>query len=657
MTSRFSRRVYTCAFAVATIVGQSFSAAAADATIKVAFWNVMSGKGVDALAGHAATFQNVSNCTDPTLPMNAWGVGATQAELAKIAADPTLVALGVGEAWTSVCASPENIRQALGWKARSSEQNGVALIARYGFAGPEVWQQLDTTLNTTPGDTMWVLRVPVCLDAACSSSLAVYVSHWYGTGTNGATSYATQAQQTVAFLAATASGQPHLLLGDFNVWEGTVKVCNQSPNNTALPYLRTAGYLDAWTTVQGANEGFTGMVDRAGCGFPEGRAWKRIDYVWTLPTFQPIDIQRFAVMPAGDASPSDHYGVIATLPNPFAAAAPAPTPAPAPAPAPAPEPAPAPVTAPVWASPVNAVVTGATLQKTAGCGSCFDSGAIGTQTVGAGGAFTFSVATGHRLYVGLGLTANTTYTIDYAFSFWPDGTWEIREKNVYKKEGRFGAADQFTVAVEGTLVQYFKNGVLLYASATAATSPLVVDASLSTIGASVVNLTAPVAPVASSPTPVVAPSVTDVIWTSLVKSAAAGSSLQKTSGCASCFDAGAISQQQIGASGSVSFTVSAGHRQFVGLGRDLTASTAYTIDYAFSFWSSGGFEVREGNIYRGEGSYTAADVFRISVAAGVVTYSKNGALLYTSKVLATGPLVVDTSMSTVGATVSNVVVK
>ncbi|HUS23134.1 MAG TPA: hypothetical protein VMZ66_14115, partial [Aeromicrobium sp.] len=332
MTSLFTRSLYTCAFAVALLVGQAVSAGAAGATIKVAFWNVMSGKGVDALPGHAAPFQNVANCTDPSLPMNAWGTGASQAELAKIAADPTLVALGVAESWTSVCGSPEHIRAALGWKAHTSEQNGVALVARYGFAGTEQWQQLDTSLNTTPGDTMWVLRVAVCLDATCAASLPVYVAHWYGTGANGPTSYATQAQQTAAFLNATANGQPHVLIGDFNVWEGVAKVCNQSPNNSALPYLRAAGYLDAWTTLQGSNEGFTGMANRAGCGFPDGNTWKRVDYMWTLPTFQPTDIQRFAVTPAGDAAPSDHYGVIATFPNPFAANAPAPSPAPAPAP-------------------------------------------------------------------------------------------------------------------------------------------------------------------------------------------------------------------------------------------------------------------------------------------------------------------------------------
>lgn len=659
MISRLSRRVYPCAFAIAMIAGPSLSASAADATVKVAFWNIMSGKGVDALAGRAAPFRNVPNCTDPSQPLNAWGVGASQVELLKVASDPSVVALGLAESWGNVCGSPENVRQALGWKARTSEQNGVALVARYGVAGPEQWQQLDTTLNTSPGDTMWVLRVPVCLDAACSQSMPVYVAHWYGTGANGATSYARQAQQTVSFLNATANGLPHILVGDLNVWEGAAAVCNQNPTNGALPYLRNAGYRDAWMTVQGANEGHTGMANRAGCGYPEGNTWKRIDYAWTLPAFEPSDIQRFAVTAAGEASPSDHYGIVVSLPNPYPASVPAPAPAPAPTPAlaPAPEPAPAPA---IWASLVKASANGSMLQKTSGCGECFDAGAIGTTPVTAGGSVIFTVSAGHRLFVGLGsdTTASTSYAIDFAFSFWPNGTWEVREKNVYKTEGSFTAADQFEVAVEDTAVKYYKNGSLVYTSQVPVTSPLVVDASLATVGAAVQNLTVPATTTTTTTTaPAPAPASNAVIWTSLVKTVAAGSALTKAAGCAGCFDAGAVSQQQIGATGSVSFTPAAGHRQIVGLGRDTTASTSYAIDYGFSFWEGGTFEIREANLYRDEGTYCATDVFKVAVEAGVVKYYKNDALVYTSKVIATGPLVVDTSMSSVGATVSNVIVK
>jgi hypothetical protein len=56
------------------------------------------------------------------------------------------------------------------------------------------------------------------------------------------------------------------------------------------------------------------MLNRAGCGAPEGSAWKRIDYAWSSTGYLPVDIIRFGVVPAGDAAPSDHYGIIVTYP-------------------------------------------------------------------------------------------------------------------------------------------------------------------------------------------------------------------------------------------------------------------------------------------------------------------------------------------------------
>src|SRR5262249_27686679 len=153
------------------------------------------------------------------LPMNGWGVGAMQAVLTQALGDPSVVALGLAESWSTVCGSPEHIRQTLGWKAQTGEQNGVALVARHGLpprATPQ-WQQLDTSLNPTPSDTMWVLRAQVCLDDACAASMPVYVTHWYATGANSQSTYDRQAQQTAGFVGA-SSGQPHVLVGDFNTF-------------------------------------------------------------------------------------------------------------------------------------------------------------------------------------------------------------------------------------------------------------------------------------------------------------------------------------------------------------------------------------------------------------------------------------------------------
>ena len=281
-------------------------------TFKVGFINIQSGKGEPGLAGHPVPFTDGNNCTDSTQPLNAWGTGFIQQHLvASIGSDPKVVALGLAEAWASVCASPENVRAALGWKARSSERNGVALVARYGFAGPEEWQQLDTTLNANAADTMWVLRQPVCLDEACSTSLNVFVSHWFADGASPVASYDRQAVGAVAFLQRAGGTAPHVLIGDLNVWDGTVRVCEQDPTNIGLQRLRDAGYADLWPLLRGTAEGFTGMLNRKGCGTPEGYAWKRPDYVWTPANLKPIAIDRFAMVAPGDAAPSDHYGLIA----------------------------------------------------------------------------------------------------------------------------------------------------------------------------------------------------------------------------------------------------------------------------------------------------------------------------------------------------------
>lgn len=319
------------------------TAAAQTSTFKLAYWNIQSGKGEPALPGNPVTFTDTANCTDSAQPLNAWGVGFVQAHLRDaIAADPAIVALGLGEAWP--CGSPENVRKALGWKSRSSERNGVAIVARFGFAGPEEWVQLDTSLNTNPADTMWVLRVPVCLDSGCTRAINVFTAHWYGTGTNRNTTYERQAQQTVDFLQRAGGAQPHVLIGDLNVWEGT-SMCGQNPNGSGLGKLRTAGYLDAWPLVHGAAEGATGMTNRAGCGVPEGYTWKRIDYAWSPANFSALGIKRFGMTTPGTEAPSDHYGIIAEFADPGALVQPPPAPAPEPEPDPEPAPAPAPTPA------------------------------------------------------------------------------------------------------------------------------------------------------------------------------------------------------------------------------------------------------------------------------------------------------------------------
>ena len=158
-----------------------------------------------------------------------------------------------------------------------------------------------------------------------------------GTGPTPNAEFDIQAKQTAQFLQATAGGLPHVLLGDLNIFEGTSVVCEQSPDNTSLTYLRNAGYVDAWNLLRSGQDGTTGMLNRAGCGTPQGASWKRIDYIWSRSSFAPVDVQRFGLVTPGDAAPSDHHGIIATFPNQSdVSPLPPPTPPPPPSPPPAP---------------------------------------------------------------------------------------------------------------------------------------------------------------------------------------------------------------------------------------------------------------------------------------------------------------------------------
>lgn len=284
------------------------SAAQTAEPLRVAFYNIRAGQGIQPLRGHAATFADGISCDDPQKPRNAWGVGLIKKELDVLNADPHLIAFGLAEAW--FCASPENVRKTLGWKQHTGERNGTGLVARYGFKGQAQWLQLDTSRNKSPGDTMWVVRTPVCIDVPCSRTLDVYTTHWSGTGPQAQATFDQQAADTVKFMSGTRG--PHVLVGDLNVFEAATVVCHQRPNNTTLDVLRRAGYVDAWPALHGSDPGFTGMLNRAGCGIPEGAPWKRIDYAW-VKGLTPVGMERFGVPPPGEGAPSDHAGIVVAV--------------------------------------------------------------------------------------------------------------------------------------------------------------------------------------------------------------------------------------------------------------------------------------------------------------------------------------------------------
>ncbi len=298
----------------------------------------------------------------------------------------------------------------------------------------------------------------------------------------------------------------------------------------------------------------------------------------------------------------------------------------------------------VWANLVNVVATGGSLQKTTGCDGCFDAGAITQQQISSGNGYIEFTATeaGALRYAGLAhaFTPTNEGTIDFAFRF-QSGIAEVRELGVYRTDVPFITGDVFRISVVSGTVRYYKNGGLVYTSTVPATYPLVGASALASLYATVTNATM------GSASP-------QVVWANLVNVVATGGSLQKTSGCDGCFDAGAITQQQISSgNGYIEFTATeTGALRYAGLAHAFTPTNQGTIDFAFRF-QSGIAEVREMGAYRANVSFITGDVFRISVASGTVRYYKNGGLVYTSAVPATYPLVGASTLASLYATVTN----
>ena len=150
-----------------------------------------------------------------------------------------------------------------------------------------------------------------------------------------------------------------------------------------------------------------------------------------------------------------------------------------------------------------------------------------------------------------------------------------------------------------------------------------------------------------------------VTWTNRVNVTATSTVLQKTGGWDGVDDAGATSVQQLSAGdGYVEFTVGESDTFWLaGLSRGNGGTSYADIDFAFRFNGAGSADVLERGVYKngGDTPYTAGDVFRVAVVNGRVQYSRNGTLLRESATAPGYPLLLDTSLGSLGATVRNAV--
>ncbi len=148
-----------------------------------------------------------------------------------------------------------------------------------------------------------------------------------------------------------------------------------------------------------------------------------------------------------------------------------------------------------------------------------------------------------------------------------------------------------------------------------------------------------------------------VDWIDRVNVTISGDTLQKTGGCNGCEDAGASSRQAIWrGDGYVEFSPGEMNTFWLaGLGHNNDGTAFRDIEFAFRFNGAGQADVMENGVYQNgsDTTYRVGDVFRIAIVNGRVQYSKNGTVLYESHRAPEYPLMLDTSLGNVGATIRN----
>jgi hypothetical protein len=151
---------------------------------------------------------------------------------------------------------------------------------------------------------------------------------------------------------------------------------------------------------------------------------------------------------------------------------------------------------------------------------------------------------------------------------------------------------------------------------------------------------------------------TSITWTNLVNATVNAAVVQKTAGCDGCQDAGSTSVEQLSTDGYVEFTVGELNTMWLaGLSHGDDDTTYADIDFGFRFNGAGYADILENGIYAGgDTTYAAGDVFRVSIANGRVEYSQNGRYLMESAHVPQMPLLLDSSLLSMGATIRNAVI-
>lgn len=314
-----------------------------------------------------------------------------------------------------------------------------------------------------------------------------------------------------------------------------------------------------------------------------------------------------------------------------------------------------------WVRTAGVAVNGNSLTKTGPIG--WNAGARSFELAGSG-YVEFTTAENNTAKM-VGLSSDDTGTgyaeIAFAIRLKRNGRVSVFEQGVLQVEDMttYLPGDVFRVEVEAAgfgiaVVTYSKNGVVFHSRAILSDELLdypmfLVDTSLYTPGATINN--------------VVLVS-TQVTWQNTVNVGVfsglwAGSGIWKVAG-GSAWNAGASSTDTISGDGYVEFSVdqeSEFQAAMAGLSNGDNGVGAADIDFAIRLKRNGKVAVFENGVLKADNltTYATGDRFRVQVTAGVVTYSKNGTLLYTSTATPAFPLLVDTSIFSPGDRTRHVV--
>lgn len=298
----------------------------------------------------------------------------------------------------------------------------------------------------------------------------------------------------------------------------------------------------------------------------------------------------------------------------------------------------------VFSVPTNVTVAGGTLTKT-GTAGWNARAVLRARPIEVGDGYVQFTATETDKDRACGLANGddgaTVSDIEYAILLASDGTFSIYESGaLVGNMGAYAATDVFRVEVASGAVLYKHNGSTVYTSTVAPIYPLVADTALYHVGATLTDV-----------------SFAALRFTNVVDVAVSGNSLTKTGSAG--WTAGASSTTSItGGDAWIEFSaVETNTDRLAGFGNGDASQALADVDFGILLESNGTFNVLEAGTDRGDfGSYARGDRFRVEIANGTVKYRKNGAVVYTSGVSPTYPLVVDSSLDDVGATLRDVAV-